>query len=238
MKTRRRKTMEQNKFTWCVPKELGIPADSLRLRVDFFHQSTTLTSFDGDTVTTRQVDAMDISHALSRELAVGTGLLPENTLWWLNSRDGQVYAIYVEPKVRKVTLQDDLDKPPQRFEIPLPGFVFLCSPCKAPWVVAVTKRPTKATDIIYHAPLLNIFRNGRSCPGSNKYPERVQDIVESFFTSFFSSTADLQGRSKKYPKNITQLWKFLDGKEEFPIDDLEPFGTLGDLMKFGTEEDE
>jgi len=35
-------TMEQNKFTWCVPKELGIPADSLRLRVDFFHQSTTL----------------------------------------------------------------------------------------------------------------------------------------------------------------------------------------------------
>jgi len=93
--------MEQNKFTWCVPKELGIPVDSLRLRVDFFHQSTTLTSFDGDTVTTRQVDAMDIAHALSRELAVGTGLLPENTLWWLNSRDGQVYAIYVEPKIRK-----------------------------------------------------------------------------------------------------------------------------------------
>jgi len=87
---------------------------------------------------------MDISHALSRELAVGTGLLPENTLWWLNSRDGQVYAIYVEPKVRKVTLQDDLDNPRSVLRYHCRALVFLCSPCKAPWVVAVTKRPTKS----------------------------------------------------------------------------------------------
>jgi hypothetical protein len=233
--------MEQDKkpaFSWAVPKDLGIPADSLRLRVDFFHQSTILTSFDGDTVTTRQVDAMDIAHALSSDLSFGTGLLPENTLWWLNSRDGQIYAIYVEPRIRKLALQENLNKPPQRFEVPLPGFVFLCSPCKAPWLVAVTKRPTKATDITYHAPCANVFRNGRSCPGSNKYPERVQDIVESFFVSFFTSTADLQGRSKSHPKNIIQLWKSIDGQKEFPMDDLVPFGTLGDLMKFGEGERE
>ena len=49
-------------FSWAVPKELGIPPDSLRLRLDFFHQSTVMTSFTGDTVVTTQVDAMDVAH--------------------------------------------------------------------------------------------------------------------------------------------------------------------------------
>jgi len=39
MKTRRRETMEQNNLLG-VSQKAGIPADSLRLRVDFFHQST------------------------------------------------------------------------------------------------------------------------------------------------------------------------------------------------------
>jgi len=30
MKDEEEENEEQNKFTWCVPKELGIPADSLR----------------------------------------------------------------------------------------------------------------------------------------------------------------------------------------------------------------
>ena len=225
-------------FSWAVPKELGIPADTLRLRVDFFHQSTVMTYFHDDTVTTKQVDAMDVAHALARELTMGTGLLPENTLWWVNGRGGQVYAVYVAPKVWRLALQDNIKKPPWRFTIPLPGFIFLCMPGQPPWVTAVKKRPTKETDTVYHAPLANIFRNSRSCPGSNTYPTRIPDIVQSFFTSFFSSTADLKNRSKKYPNNVIDLWKSLDNKNKFPMDDLLPFGTVGDLMKFGTGEQE
>ena len=225
-------------FRWAVPKELGIPPDQLRLRLDFFHQTTQITYFNGDTVTSYPVDAMECAHALAENLSFSTGLLPENTLWWLNNRGGQVYAIYVEPKTWKLALQEHIDKPPQRFEVPLPGFIFLCSPGTAPWVVAVAKKPTREVDVVYHAPLANVFRNGRSCPGSNKYPERVQDIVHSFFTSFFSSTADLKDRSKRYPKNIIQLWKFLDGKSEFPMDDLVPFGTVADLMNFGKDKND
>jgi len=225
-------------INWAVPKDLGIPPDTLRLRIDFFHQATELTYFNGDTVTKKMVDALDIAHALARELNFNTGLLPENTLWWVNSRGGQIFAIYSEPKVRNLALQEDVDKPVQRFNLPLPGFIFLCSSGQAPWVVACTSRPTKETDIIYHSPLPNVYRNGRSCGGSNKYPIRVQDIVESFFISFFTADADLKDRSKSYPKNILQLWKFLDGKDVFPIDDLMPFGTVADLMKFGSRGDE
>lgn len=217
-------------FSWAIPKDLGIPADPLRLRLDFHHQSTVMTYFQGDTVTTKQVDAMDVAHALASDLSFGTGLLPADTLWWQNTRGGPVFALYVEPKIRKLALQESIKKPPRRFNIPLPGLIFLCRPGQPPWVVACTKKPTKESDIVYHAPLLNIFRNGRSCPGSHTYPTRVADVVQSFFVSFFSATADLQGRSKKYPKNVIKLWEELDGKGKFPVADLVKFGTIGDLM--------
>lgn len=220
-------------FIWAVPKELGIPADPLRLRLDFHHQSTVLTYFQGDIVTTKQVDAMDVAHALASDLSFGSGLLPPDTLWWLNTRGGPVFALYVAPKVWKLALQESINKPPRRFTIPLPGFIFLCTPGQPPWVVAVKKRPTKESDIVYHAPLLNVFRNGRSCPGSHSYPTRVADMVQSFFISFFSATADLQGRSKKYPKNVIELWKSLEGKSKYPLEDLNEFGKVGDLMRFG-----
>ena len=218
-------------FKWALPKELGIPSDPLRLRLDFHHQSTVMTYFQSDTIAvTRQVDAMDVAHALASDLSFGSGLLPPDTLWWQNTRSGPVFALYVEPKIWKLALQEDIKKPPQRFKIPLPGLIFLCTPGQAPWVYAVKKRPTRETDIVYQSPLANIFNNGRSCPGSHQYPIKVGDIVPSFFVSFFSATADLAHRSKKYPKNVLQLWKYLDGKKKFPNDDLVEHGTISDLI--------
>ena len=228
------KKNETPAFSWAVPKELGIPPDPLRLRLDFHHQSTIMTFFQGDMVTTKLVDALDVAHALASDLSFGSGLLPPGTIWWLNTRGGPIFALYVEPKVWKVALQEDIKKPPRRFTIPLPGLIFLCSPGQPPWVFAVKKKPTKETDIVYRAPLANIFNNGRSCPGSHRYPTRIADIVHSFFISFFSATADLQGRSRQFPKNVLNLWEFLDGKKRFPLNDLMEHGTIRDLMNMET----
>lgn len=217
-------------FSWAVPKELGIPPDPIRLRLDFFHQSTVMTYFTGEKTVITQVDAMDVAHALASDLSFGTGLLPPGTIWWQNTRGGPVFALYVEPKVRKLALQETAGSPPLRFTVPLPGFIFLCSPGRPPWVYAVKKKPTKETDIVYKAPLCNIFSNGLTCPGSHKYPARVADIVQSFFVSFFSRTADLRDRSQRFPDNIVKLWKSLDEKKKFPMADLVQHGTIKDLM--------
>ena len=217
-------------FSWAVPKELGIPPDPLRLRLDFFHQSTVMTSFTGDTVVTTQVDAMDVAYALASDLSFGTGLLPQGALWWRNTKGGPVYAIYVEPKIWKVALQVEVDKPPRRFTLPMPGFIFLCSPGKPPWVYAVKKKPTKETDAVYNAPLCNLHQDGRSCAGTHQYPTRVADIVQSFFTSFFTATANLRNRSTLYPDSVVQLWEFLDKKKKFPTGDLVPIATIRDIM--------
>ena len=189
-----------------------------------------MTNFEGDVAATKIVSAMDVAHALASELSFGSGLLPPGTLWWRNTRGGPVFALYVEPRIWKVALQEEVQKPPHRFTIPLPGLIFLCTPGQPPWVYAVKKKPTKGTDIVYRAPLANIFNNGRSCPGNHKYPTRVADMVASFFTSFFSATADLQHRSQQFPESVVHLWEFLDKKKRYPMADLVRHGTLKDLM--------
>ncbi len=222
-------------FSWAVPEELGIPPDQLRLRLDFFHQAVEMTFFQDETVTSKVVSAMDVAHALASELSFGSGLLPPNTLWWRSTRSGTVVALYEAPRIRILALQTNIKKPPKRYSIPLPGLIFLCQPGTPPWVYAVTRKPTKESDIVYKAPMANIFANGRSCLGSHKYPNRVADMAESFLTSFFSATADLHNRSVKFPQNVIHLWEFLDKKKTFPMTDLVKLGTISDLMNMGMD---
>jgi len=202
----------------------------LRLRLDFYHQAVEMTFFENEAVTIKVVSAMDVAHALASELSFGSGLLPPNALWWRSARSGTMVAVYEAPRIRILAMQTDIKKPPKRYKIPLPGLIFICQPGTPPWVYAVKKKPTKETDAIFAAPVANLFANGRSCPGSHKYPNRVADMVESFFTSFFSPTADLHGRSVKFPQNVVHLWEFLDKKKRFPMDDLMKLGTIRDLM--------
>lgn len=223
--------MVNDAFEWSVPPELGVPPDPLKCRVDFHNQAIVMTLFEEETIHTRVVSALDVAHALTSDLSFGSGLLPANTLWWENARQRPVFALYVEPKVRRLALQLIPQEPPRRFTIPLPGFIFLCSPGTPPWVFAVKKRPTKETDIVYSAPLCNIFENGRSCPGNHEYPARVSDIVESFFMSFFSLAGDRRNRSNHFSDDIASLWEYLDKKKVFPKDDLVRHGTVKDLME-------
>ena len=222
-------TEKPKTFAWAVPDELHVPADQLRLRLDFHEQAVVMTIFRADDTETRVVSARDIAQALAEDLSFGTGLLPPNSLWWSNSKNGPLVALYVEPKVRILALQEVAGKPPRRFTLPLPGFIFLCSPGKPPWVYAVKKKPTKETDTVYHAPLLNVFETGNSCPGTNEYPTRPADIPQSFFVSFFTGAGGLRNRSQRFPNNVIQLWEYLDKKKKFPLDDLVEFATVGDL---------
>ena len=224
--------MVENAVQWAIPAELGVPADQLRLRLDFHHQAVVMTIFNPETVEKRVVSAADVSHALGSELSFSSGLLPTNTLWWQNTRHGPIVALYEEPKVRTLALQELADKPPRRFKIPLPGLIFLCSPGTPPSVFAVKKRPTKETDTVFKAPLCNVYADGRSCPGNHKYPTRVADIVESFFVSFFTAAAELRNRSIAFPTNVIHLWEHLHKKKTFPLNDLVKHGRIKDLMQY------
>jgi len=216
-------------FKWTVPEKLNVPADPLQARLDFHNQACVLTVYD-EINETRVVSALDVAQALAKELAFTSPLLPPHTLWWANTDSGPATALYEAPRIRKVALQTDAMKPPQRYTIPLPGLIFIVVPGKAPWVYAVEKYPQSVTDPVFAAPLCNVFAAGNTCPGNQKYSNDPAQIVETFFLSFFTRAANLDKRSKKFPQDVSKLWKFLDGKKEFPLNDMIRQGTVKDLM--------
>ena len=223
---------------WAVPASLQVPPDPLRLRVDFHNQAVRMTSFEGRVTSVKMVSAMDIAHALSRELNLSSGLLPEKALWWTNTADGAVVAMYREPQVTKVALQVDLQKPAERYTIPMPGLIFICRPGGTPpYVYAVKKRPTKPQDKVFKAPCFNIFADGRVCPGTHKFPKEPAGVPDSFFESFFSPTGDTYERSKARPQNLRLHWEKLDGKDTYPNADLVEHSRVEDLLSMEVRRD-
>jgi PRTRC genetic system protein B len=216
---------------WALPESLEVPPDRLTFRVDIYGESILLHHFESQETTTRLVSAQDIARAFTRELRLHSGILPREALWWALGPEGEEVALWQRPRVWRLALQLEAFQPPRRFTLPLPGLVFVCSPGRPPRVYAARARPTSLGAFLYHAPLFNVFRDGRSCPGTHRYPERLEEIPESFFQSFFSPTADPRGRSKRYPDDLLQLWEELEGKKSYPVRDLVPFGRVEDIMK-------
>jgi len=217
-------------FKMVLPESLHVGKDHLELRLDFYSEAIVMQTFSKAGGTFKLVSGYDIAHTLASELPFSSGILPENTLWWSNDQSGPAVAIWVAPGIRRLALQTSVTAPPKRFNLPLPGLIFICRPCKQPWVYAATKRPTGPKERVYKAPLANTYDNGSTCPGNHQYPADVGQIPDSFFRSFFSEAANLGGRSKKHPDSILKLWEELDGQQEYPLLDLVYHGIVGDLM--------
>lgn len=224
-------TNEPNGYQWALPENLEVPKDKLEVRLDFYRQSVVMYVVDGQIITTKMVSARDVALAMLREVPLGSELLPEGALWWSQGNMGPEVALWRPPQVWRVALQLEAFKPPRRFDLPLPGLIFVCRPGTAPTVFAAKKRPTHPDDIIYHAPLFNVFSRGNTCAGSHKYPSDISEIPGSFMVSFFSKDAQWQDRSKKYPKDLLKRWEELDGKKRYPLRDLVPAGKVADLWR-------
>ncbi len=207
-----------------------MPRDPLRLQLEIYGETILMRGFEDDTTWVRTVSADSIANALTRHLGFSSGLLPEESLWWCQGETGRSVALWRPPQVWPVALQREAFKAPARLRLPMPGLVFVCSPARAPWVYAALSRPTDPDQQLYRMPAFNVFSDGRVCPGSHRFPEEVGQIPESFFRSFFSLTGDSRDRSKKHPDNLQALWEELDGKPQYPVEDLVPQCTVAHAM--------
>ena len=200
------------------------------MRLDIYDESLILNSFDDATTWTRSVSADQIANTFIQHMGANSGLLPPDTLWWKQSETGQVIALWRPPQTWPVALQDEAFQPPTRMRLPMPGLVFICSPQRPPWVFAAKARPASPYDQLYRAPTFNTYSDGNVCPGSHRFPPTLDEIPESFFQSFFSHTGDSLRRSRKYPDNLRDLWEELDGKPDYPLDDLVEQDTVAHAM--------
>ncbi len=215
---------------WSLPGVDDAPRDDLKMQLEVYEETLLLRCFETGSAWVRTVSADGIASALTQHLGFSSGLLPADALWWNQGETGQVVGLWRPPQVWPVALQREAFKPPARLKIPMPGLLFVCSPGRAPWVYAATERPSDPEQQLYRMPAFNVFRDGRTCPGSHRYPDEVGLIPESFFQSFFSLTGDSHERSKKHPDNLQTLWEELDGTTEYPMEDLVPHCTVAHVM--------
>ncbi|MDP2729166.1 MAG: hypothetical protein Q8O55_01630 [Dehalococcoidales bacterium] len=218
-------------FQWALPDNVEVPPDELKVRLDFYGQSVVMYVMEDEIITTKMVSPQDVALALLRDIPLGSGVLPENTLWWQHRQDGApVVALWRPPQVWPAALQLEPFKPPRRFKLPMPGFIFVCRPGSPPAIFAVKNRPTTPEELVFRAPLYNVYASGGSCPGSHKYSDDVSKIPEEFFTAFFSQS--LGGEvSKKYGHDLLKLWESIDRKRSYPLRDLLPCGKVENLLK-------
>ncbi len=130
------------------------------------------------------------------------------------------------PRVWPVAFQREAFQPLARLRLPMPGLVFVCSPGRAPWVDTALERPSNPEQQLHRAPAFNVFRDGRVCPGSHRFPEDARPIPESFF----SLTGDTEEHSKKHSGNLQALWEELDGQTDYPVEGLVPQCAVGHVM--------
>ena len=221
---------ETDRTEWSLPGANDVPRDELKMQLEVYTETILLRGFEGDSNWVRIVSADEIANVFTRHIGFSSGLLPQDALWWGQGETGQVVALWRPPRVWQVALQREAFEPPVRLKLPMPGLVFVCSPGRAPWVYAASSRPAHPDDRLYRMPSFNVFRDGRVCPGSHSFPDDVGLIPESFFQSFFSTTGDTRERSKKHPDDLQALWEEIDGKTEYPTEDLVPQCTVAQAM--------
>ena len=213
-------TTDVERTEWSLPGATDVPRDDLKMQMEVYGETILLRGFEGDSNWVRTVSADEIASVFIQHLGFSSGLLPQDALWWGQGETGQVAALWRPPQVWPVALQREAFKPPARLRLPMPGLVFVCSPARAPWVyAALAGRATPATGST-GCPHSTCSGTGGPAQAVTSFPEEVGLIPESFFQSFFSTTGDTRERSKKHPDDLQALWEELDGKTEYPTDDL------------------
>jgi len=216
-------------WRWALPPKLKVEADELQARIDIFSETVVLRLYEKGVGTIKPVAAVDVAQAFLSEIPLHSGVLPDGALWFSSTREGREVALWLPPRVWSVAVQLEAFKSPRRLKVPMPGLVFVCQPSRAPRVFAAKQRPTGPGSQLYHAPLFNVFHNGGTCAGTQRYSPDVGQHPWEFMTSFFTHAADVAGRSRSHPQDLLALWDELDGKRRYPLSDLMPCCKVKDL---------
>ena len=209
-----------------------------QLVLTFYKHAIMLRKGVGAGLTEYPIDPSALATLLAEKISMSTGLLAENTLFV--GQFGVVRKVieYRPAEVTGIWLEGS-DAP---LRIPLPPLVMERSTTadRSPSyrVFAVMKRPETLDEKLYGAPLPNVGGGG-VCWGTVARPSAEELKGTSLATdwkAFLGSrfgNHSVEGRSKKYPKDLRKLYMALEGVEAYPLDDLvesKPM-TIADLVE-------
>ena len=195
-------------------------------RLDLYAEAIILTKFGHQSTTSYPVSIHDLSAAFG-SLPSSSGFLPQNTLFHGRKKGQQFIGIYIPAQKQAITVDQTT------MQIPLPPAIFIgCG--KQYEIHATVEYPKNKRAQLYHYPSPNVWDDGRICRGDTPFPTCRPDTIHTAFKMFVESRFNnhlVTGKSRSYPQNVIELWKTLDGKEEFPLSELVPnYRTLGNWV--------
>lgn len=196
-----------------------------RFALTVFDEVVALTRYSTNGKPTR-TDPVKAEHVAAAFNIFGadTGLLPANTLFW-QQRGGHLrMGMYVPPATYRMTFDGH-----RAITVPMPGFVFV-GHRRQYFVWATLTYPTAMTRL-YHAPLPNIYPDGKVCEGSVRFPACAPDTLTAAFALVFESefNSDLADGRIRTPKPMKFL-RGLDKQRTFPKDVLVPAVSMNDVV--------
>ena len=171
---------------------------------------------------------------LEPDYELDTGVLSPDTLFQIRRGRLRRDALWIGPRRWDVAIRGRIEEEPRRYRVPMPGLIFVCGEGDgfiAVYAAAERPRPGPAGDRaqLFHAPAFNLHDNGTVCKGNHRFSPDPAAIPGDFFGSYFATEITGRGRSRRHPDQLEHLWREIDGQESFPLEDLVPILTLGDL---------
>ena len=204
-----------------------------RLRLDFYDTAVLLSRWEEDGRTaTYPVAVQDVVGACTN-IALSSGLLPPDALFWRQEANQTTLGIYVPARRWRVQTEE------RRYRVPMPPLVFVGSGT-AYKVFAVKKRPALSgpTELgkskgrsgeatpLYHAPCPNVYTTGGICQGNTPFPACSPQTILPALRLFLEGSlfnADLsRGKCQSFSDDVRRLWAELDGRKRFPLAELVP----------------
>ncbi|WP_420640496.1 hypothetical protein [Candidatus Leptofilum sp.] len=190
-----------------------------RLRLDFYDTAVLLSRWEEDgRLLTHPVSVHDVVSACT-SVALSSGMLPANTLFWGQQANTTTLGIYVPARRWRMQTAE------QHYHLPMPPFVFVGSGT-AYKIFAVKKRPSGEDARLYHVPCPNVHTTGGICQGNAPFPDCSPQTIQAALQLFMEGSlfnADLsRGKCRSYPDDVRQLWAELDGRPRFPLSELAP----------------
>jgi PRTRC genetic system protein B len=203
------------------PDETAAPSLLPLVRLDFYDSAVILSRYHEGAppaVTAYPVSMTDVAAACA-QLAVSTGLLPPETLFWRSQGNVVSLAVFVPARPWLVQAGEE------RLLVPLPAFIFSGRERQYS-VYAVKERPVDGRALLYHFPAPNVHSDGRICAGSAPFPdcrpESIYDALRLFLEGSRFNNDLSTNKCRAFPNNVGELWRKLDGKRKFPLKELVP----------------
>lgn len=233
-----------------LPDAARLPASTLLARIELLSDRIVVQSFmkEGGHEGHRAVALPEswlvhpdaLASALAGRRALATGLLGPDTLFVSQVGATTYTGVWVPPGIRAAALMRG-GAVTDRFLLPMPGAVVVTGSDRRFAIFAAPERPPRGAGlsrVLYRFPAFNLHENETICVGSHAFSGDPWRTMDEFFESFFAPELTGRGRSRRHPAALLNLWRELDGRDEFPTDDLIPVGggrgtfTLAGLFRW------